>query len=100
MSRVSLARATYSYADLYLLDDVLSAVDAHVGKQLFERVIGPEGLLKRKTRIMVTHGVTYLPQVDQIIVIKDGEISETGTYKELLAKKVLPICHSATENKG
>lgn len=46
--RVSLARAVYSSADVYLLDDPLSAVDAHVGKHLFERVIGPKGLLKDK----------------------------------------------------
>lgn len=46
--RVSLARAAYSSADVFLLDDPLSAVDAHVGKHLFERVIGPSGLLKNK----------------------------------------------------
>lgn len=46
--RVSLARAAYSQADVYLLDDPLSAVDAHVGKHLFERVVGPRGLLKDK----------------------------------------------------
>ncbi len=46
--RVSLARAVYSSADVFLLDDPLSAVDSHVGKHLFERVIGPKGLLKDK----------------------------------------------------
>ncbi|XP_042073998.1 ATP-binding cassette sub-family C member 2-like, partial [Haplochromis burtoni] len=46
--RVSLARAVYSQADIYLLDDPLSAVDSHVGKHLFENVIGPNGLLKDK----------------------------------------------------
>ena len=46
--RVSMARAVYQDKDIYLLDDPLSAVDAHVGKHIFEHVIGPEGLLKRK----------------------------------------------------
>ena len=46
--RVSLARAVYQDADTYLLDDPLSAVDAHVAKHLFEKVIGPKGLLKNK----------------------------------------------------
>lgn len=46
--RVSLARAAYSQADIYLLDDPLSAVDSHVGKHLFDEVIGPNGLLKDK----------------------------------------------------
>lgn len=46
--RVSLARAVYSNSDLYLLDDPLSAVDSHVGKHIFDNVIGPKGLLKKK----------------------------------------------------
>ena len=70
-----------------MLDDPLSAVDAHVSKHLFDKVIGPKGLLKNKTRILVTHGVSYLPQVDQIVVMKEGKVSEMGTYKQLLAKK-------------
>ena len=85
--RVSIARSVYSNGSLYLLDDPLSAVDAHVGKHIFERVIGPKGLLKNKTRVLVTHGVSYLPIVDKIFVMKDGEITEFGSYKELLDKK-------------
>ncbi|EEB15150.1 multidrug resistance protein, putative [Pediculus humanus corporis] len=85
--RVSLARAVYYNADIYLLDDPLSAVDSHVGKHIFEKVIGLDGILKNKTRLLVTHGITYLPQVDMIVVLTDGEISEIGTYRELLDKK-------------
>nr|XP_014086909.1 multidrug resistance-associated protein 1 isoform X2 [Bactrocera oleae] len=85
--RVSLARAVYSNADLYLLDDPLSAVDSHVGKHIFEEVIGPNGLLAKKTRVLVTHGITFLPQTNNIYVMKLGEISESGTYQELLARK-------------
>ncbi|XP_069503215.1 multidrug resistance-associated protein 1 isoform X1 [Ambystoma mexicanum] len=82
--RVSLARAVYCNSDVYLLDDPLSAVDAHVGKHLFEHVIGPKGLLKKKTRVLVTHGVGYLPQMDSIIVMVDGKITEMGSYQDLL----------------
>ncbi|KAL2082928.1 hypothetical protein ACEWY4_020701 [Coilia grayii] len=85
--RVSLARATYSSADTYLLDDPLSAVDSHVAKHLFERVIGPKGLLKDKTRILVTHGVSFLPHVDEIVVLVDGRVSEVGSYQSLKASK-------------
>ncbi|XP_046591581.1 multidrug resistance-associated protein 1 isoform X8 [Neodiprion lecontei] len=85
--RVSLARAVYSNADIYFMDDPLSAVDSHVGKHIFDNVIGPSGMLKKKTRVLVTHGITYLPEVDDIIVIKNGEVTERGTYKQLLEKK-------------
>ncbi|KFQ93102.1 Multidrug resistance-associated protein 1, partial [Nipponia nippon] len=85
--RVSLARAVYSNADLYLLDDPLSAVDVHVGKHLFEKLIGPSGLLKSKTRILVTHNLTLLPHTDLIIVMEEGRISQMGTYQELISKK-------------
>ncbi|XP_037547246.1 canalicular multispecific organic anion transporter 2 [Nematolebias whitei] len=82
--RVSLARALYSDADVYLLDDPLSAVDAHVSKHIFDNLIGPEGLLKGKTRILVTHGISFLPQVDNIVVMVDGRVSEMGSYVDLL----------------
>ncbi|XP_070696945.1 ATP-binding cassette sub-family C member 2 [Pempheris klunzingeri] len=85
--RVSLARAAYSQGDIYLLDDPLSAVDSHVGKHLFDKVIGPNGLLKNKTRILVTHGVSFLPYVDEIVVLVDGVVSEVGSYKSLRASR-------------
>ncbi|MBN3303878.1 MRP3 protein, partial [Amia calva] len=84
--RVSLARAVYRKADVYLLDDPLSAVDAHVGQHIFDKVIGPKGLLKDKTRVLVTHGLSFLPQADLILVLVDGEITEMGSYLELLGR--------------
>ncbi|XP_044753851.1 multidrug resistance-associated protein 1-like isoform X2 [Coccinella septempunctata] len=85
--RISLARAVYADADIYFLDDPLSAVDTRVGRHIFEKVIGPRGLLSTKTRVFVTHGITYLPQTDKVIVMKNGEVSECGTYQQLLDKK-------------
>uniref|UniRef100_A0A670HUY4 Multidrug resistance-associated protein 1-like n=1 Tax=Podarcis muralis TaxID=64176 RepID=A0A670HUY4_PODMU len=85
--RVSLARAVYSSADLYLLDDPLSAVDVHVGKHLFEKVIGPSGLLKNKTRILVTHNLAILSQTDIVVMMEDGRITEMGSYKDLLSRR-------------
>ncbi|XP_034367767.1 ATP-binding cassette sub-family C member 2 [Arvicanthis niloticus] len=85
--RVSLARATYQNADIYILDDPLSAVDAHVGKHIFNKVVGPNGLLNDKTRILVTHGIHFLPQVDEIVVLGKGTILEKGSYRDLLSKK-------------
>uniref|UniRef100_A0A8C5SHP2 Uncharacterized protein n=1 Tax=Laticauda laticaudata TaxID=8630 RepID=A0A8C5SHP2_LATLA len=83
--RVSLARAVYSNADIYLLDDPLSAVDAHVGRHIFDKVLGPEGLLQNKTRILVTHNLSFLAQVDDIVVLEAGTVTERGSYSTLLA---------------
>uniref|UniRef100_A0A3B3IJ80 Multidrug resistance-associated protein 1 n=1 Tax=Oryzias latipes TaxID=8090 RepID=A0A3B3IJ80_ORYLA len=85
--RVSLARAVYCDRSVYLLDDPLSAVDAHVGKHIFDHVIGPQGLLKDKTRILVTHGLSYLPQAHLVLVMVDGEITEVGSYQQLKEKE-------------
>ncbi|XP_066291270.1 multidrug resistance-associated protein 1-like isoform X6 [Branchiostoma lanceolatum] len=82
--RVSLARAVYSDSSVYYLDDPLSAVDSHVGKHIFDLVIGPNGILKGKTRLLVTHGISFLPQCDQIMVLVDGRIWLLGTYTELM----------------
>ncbi|XP_074741583.1 multidrug resistance-associated protein 1 isoform X2 [Strix uralensis] len=84
--RVNLARAVYQNASIYLLDDPLSAVDAHVGQHIFEHVLGPNGLLKDKTRVLVTHTINILPQVDNIVFLVDGMISEVGSYQELLQR--------------
>uniref|UniRef100_A0A667ZZN8 Cystic fibrosis transmembrane conductance regulator n=1 Tax=Myripristis murdjan TaxID=586833 RepID=A0A667ZZN8_9TELE len=70
-ARVNLARAVYQDADIYLLDDPLSAVDAEVGRHLFEQCIC--GLLKNKPRILVTHQLQYLKAADQILVLKEPE---------------------------
>ncbi|CAG8453187.1 17142_t:CDS:10 [Gigaspora rosea] len=59
-ARISLARAVYARADVYLFDDPLSAVDAHVGKHIFDNVIGPNGLLRSKARVFVTNGIHFL----------------------------------------
>ncbi|CAO3566553.1 unnamed protein product [Mortierella alpina] len=83
--RVSLARAAYADAHIYLLDDPLSAVDAHVDRHLWDELLGPSGLLNDKTRILVTHGIHHLQEVDQIVVLKDGLVAEKGTYVELMA---------------
>ncbi|KAM6945546.1 ATP-binding cassette sub-family C member 4 [Aplochiton taeniatus] len=80
-ARVNLARAVYQDADIYLLDDPLSAVDAEVGRHLFEQCIC--GLLRNKPRILVTHQLQYLQAADQILVLKEGHMVVRGTYQEL-----------------
>uniref|UniRef100_A0A1I7XPB9 ABC transmembrane type-1 domain-containing protein n=1 Tax=Heterorhabditis bacteriophora TaxID=37862 RepID=A0A1I7XPB9_HETBA len=85
-ARISLARAVYQDYDVYLLDDPLSAVDAHVGKHIYEKVIGPSGLLRHKTRILVTHGLSFVKSADEIFVLKDGKIAESGAYSNLIRK--------------
>ena len=86
--RIALARACYSDADLYLLDDPLSAVDSHVAKHIFSKVLSEKkGFLKGKTCLLVTNNLNILPKVDKIIVLKEGKISESGTYNQLMDNK-------------
>ncbi|XP_036946537.1 multidrug resistance-associated protein 4-like isoform X2 [Acanthopagrus latus] len=80
-ARINLARAVYQDADIYLLDDPLSAVDAEVGKHLFEQCIS--GLLKNKCRVLVTHQLQHLRAADQILVLMEGHVMCQGTYNEL-----------------
>ncbi|XP_015608410.1 probable multidrug resistance-associated protein lethal(2)03659 [Cephus cinctus] len=82
-ARINLARAVYAEADIYLLDDPLSAVDAHVGKHIFEQCI--DGYLKGKTRILVTHQFQYLKNVERIIIMNNGAIQADGSFDELQA---------------
>lgn len=81
-ARVTLARAVYRPADCYLLDDPLSAVDAHVGKHLFEKCI--RGFLSDSAVILVTHQLQYLEQADLIVVLKQGQVQETGNFQHLV----------------
>ncbi|EOA29723.1 hypothetical protein CARUB_v10012810mg [Capsella rubella] len=80
--RVQLARALYQDADIYLLDDPFSAVDAHTGSELFKEYILTA--LADKTVIFVTHQVEFLPTTDLILVLRDGKIIQSGKYEELL----------------
>ena len=82
-ARINIARAAYNDADIVLLDDPLSAVDAHVGRQLLDDCIC--GLMAGKTRILVTHQLHVLPRADRIFCMHQGKIVEQGTYDELLS---------------
>eukprot|EP01129_Flabellula_baltica_P009720 TRINITY_DN4019_c0_g1_i1.p1 TRINITY_DN4019_c0_g1~~TRINITY_DN4019_c0_g1_i1.p1 ORF type:complete len:1462 (+),score=305.81 TRINITY_DN4019_c0_g1_i1:37-4422(+) len=83
--RISLARAVYQDSDIYLFDDPLSAVDAHVGKNIFFNCI--QGNLEGKTRILVTHQLQFVKYCDYIVVLKNGSVNEQGTYSELMDHK-------------
>ncbi|XP_045018372.1 ATP-binding cassette sub-family C member 4 isoform X6 [Bubalus bubalis] len=85
-ARVSLARAMYQDADIYLLDDPLSAVDAIVSRHLFEQCI--RQALKEKITILVTHQLQYLKDASQILILKDGKMVKRGTYTEFLKSEV------------
>ena len=81
-ARVSLARAVYDEADIYLLDDPLSAVDAKVSEHIFTKCIC--GLLANRPRLLVIHQLQYLNHVDHVIVMDKGMISNQGSFQELV----------------
>lgn len=87
-ARINLARAVYKEADIYLLDDPLSAVDAQVGRQIFQECI--KGYLKNKVVVLITHQLQYLHDVERIYLLENGRMQASGTYEELsLVTKLL-----------
>ncbi|KAL8167765.1 hypothetical protein V2J09_009264 [Rumex salicifolius] len=84
--RIQLARAVYQDSDVYLLDDVFSAVDAHTGSEIFKECI--RGALREKTVILVTHQVDFLHNVELILVMRDGMIVQSGKYNDLVESKM------------
>ncbi|XP_055612034.1 probable multidrug resistance-associated protein lethal(2)03659 [Uranotaenia lowii] len=80
-ARISLARAVYRRASVYLLDDPLSAVDSHVGRHLFDYCM--KDFLKGNIVILVTHQLQYLQNADQIVILKHGKVEAVGTYDNL-----------------
>ena len=79
--RISLARTIYNEPDIYLFDDPISALDANVGKKIMKNCIVK--YLKGKTRIVVTHALSYLKYMDRIIYMKAGRIEWSGNYQEV-----------------
>ncbi|KAK4801560.1 hypothetical protein SAY86_022047 [Trapa natans] len=94
--RVSLARAVYSSSDVYIFDDPLSALDAHVARQVFDNCI--KGELSKKTRVLVTNQLHFLSQVDKIILIHEGLVKEEGTFDVLSNSG--PMFQKLLENAG
>ncbi|XP_012169298.1 ATP-binding cassette sub-family C member 4 isoform X1 [Bombus terrestris] len=84
-ARVNLARSLYRQADIYLLDDPLSAVDTHVSKHLFEECI--QRYLAGKTRILATHQLQYVKNVDAIILIEQGKVTVFSQFQDLLSQR-------------
>ncbi|XP_076252825.1 ATP-binding cassette sub-family C member 10 isoform X2 [Rhynchophorus ferrugineus] len=82
-ARVALARAVYQDKNIYLLDDILSAVDTKVAKHIFQYCI--LGLLRTKTIILCTHHVQYLAYADRIVYMERGVIKKQGKPSEILS---------------
>lgn len=80
-ARINLARAVYKDADIYLLDDPLSAVDTHVGKTLFDQCI--LGFLNEKVVILATHQLQFVSKASQVVLLEDGQMLMKGTFDEL-----------------
>ncbi|XP_028160238.1 probable multidrug resistance-associated protein lethal(2)03659 [Ostrinia furnacalis] len=98
-ARINLARSVYRESDIYLLDDPLSAVDANVGRLLFEGCIN--GYLRGRTRILVTHQIHFLKAADYIVVLNEGQVENMGTFDELVesGKEFATLLASLQEGK-
>ncbi|KAK9665352.1 hypothetical protein RND81_14G106700 [Saponaria officinalis] len=98
--RLQLARALYQDADIYLLDDPFSAVDAHTASSLFNEYVMEA--LYCKTVLLVTHQVDFLPAFHYCLLMSDGEILRAGPYNELLAssREFLDLVNAHKETAG
>ncbi|KAJ7899195.1 P-loop containing nucleoside triphosphate hydrolase protein [Mycena olivaceomarginata] len=81
----AIARAVYARADLILPDDVFSALDGETEAHVFASLFGPDGMLKGKTTVLVTHGIHHLPSADKVIVMEAGTITHFGSFEELVS---------------
>ena len=97
-ARVSLARAVYADADLYLLDDPLSAVDLKVGQHIFKKCI--KDLLGDTTRVLISHQEQHMKEADEVIVLYKGRVLEKGNFAELQEKGVLNTTIDPLYNKA
>lgn len=99
-ARICLARAVYRRADVYLLDDPLSAVDTHVGRHLFDECM--RGFLGKQLVILVTHQLQFLEDADLIVIMDKGVISACGTYEEMLksGQDFAQLLVESTQNSG
>lgn len=80
-ARLGLARAVYANKEIYLMDDPISALDAHVRKQIINNVYF--GVLRDRTRILVTNAIDFLDRADHIVMMDQGKIKAQGSYQEL-----------------
>lgn len=95
-ARISLARAIYKQADIYLLDDPLSAVDSHVGKQIYEKCI--TDYLNDKICVLVTHQLQYLKNVEHVVLMRRGKIEKEGSYQSVYGDRTDAYDDSCHEN--
>lgn len=95
-ARVNLARAVYKRADIYLLDDPLSAVDTHVGKHIFQECI--QRFLRDKICVLVTHQLQYLKEVKNLVVMNQARVEVQGTFAELRRMKIEALLSSPDES--
>lgn len=97
--RVALARAIYSDADVFLLDDPLSALDAHVGAEVFRRCMGPGGVLRNRTTVLVTNQLHVLPEASLVVFLQAGRVKNVGGYKQLMREDA-DFCKLMEETAG
>ncbi|CAG2117107.1 unnamed protein product, partial [Medioppia subpectinata] len=99
-ARISLARALYHSADIYLLDDPLSAVDTHVAKHIFQKYKCCIEYLKDKTRVLVTHNIQFLKDAHQILVLNDGECVAIGSYTQLKERGIDLMAYQNSQRRA